>query len=75
MAAKTLLGSSTQDKRLRASTPKGGGTAAAQALGALMAEAAQRAGITQLVVDRGGYRYHGRVKAFVEALRAGGLRV
>ncbi len=47
---------------------------AAQA-GRLLAERAQQAGVSGAVFDRGGYRYHGRVKAFAEGVREGGLRV
>ena len=47
----------------------------ATALGRRMAERAQAAGIQSAVFDRGGYRYHGRVKAFAEGVREGGLPV
>lgn len=50
-----------------------GGMAQAQALGAAAGEAARQRGITRVVFDRSGYRYHGRVKALAEALRAAGL--
>jgi large subunit ribosomal protein L18 len=43
--------------------------------GKLLAERAQKAGITSAVFDRGGYQFHGRVKAFAEGVREGGLRV
>ena len=43
--------------------------------GKLLAERAQKAGISSAVFDRGGYQYHGRVKAFAEGAREGGLRV
>ena len=43
--------------------------------GALLAERAQAAGVQRAVFDRGGYRYHGRVKAFAEGVREGGLKV
>ena len=77
LAEKTLAGFSTLDKRLRGTAkPKQAGTApAAQALGKLVAEETTKRGITRVVFDRGGYAYHGRVKAFAEALRAGGLQV
>lgn len=48
-------------------------TAAAQAVGEAVAAKARERGIQQVVFDRGGYRYHGRVKAVAEAMRAGGL--
>ena len=75
VSAKTLVGVSTLDKQLRASAKNSSGTVAAQALGKLVAEKAARQGITQVVFDRGGYLYHGRVKAFADALRAGGLHL
>jgi large subunit ribosomal protein L18 len=49
------------------------GTEQAQRAGALLAERAQAAGVTSAVFDRGGYRYHGRVKALAEAAREAGL--
>ena len=51
----------------------GGNVAAAGALGKLLAERAKAAGIERVAFDRSGFRYHGRVKAFAEAARAGGL--
>lgn len=53
--------------------PAGTKTAAAAAIGAAVAAQAREKGITHIVFDRGGYRYHGRVKAAAEAMRAGGL--
>jgi large subunit ribosomal protein L18 len=47
--------------------------AAAKAVGTLLAEKAKAGGINQVVFDRGGYKYHGRVKALADAARAGGL--
>jgi large subunit ribosomal protein L18 len=47
----------------------------ASRLGALLAERARAAGIERAVFDRGGYKYHGRVKAFAEGVREGGLAV
>jgi len=47
--------------------------AAAKAVGTLLAEKAKAAGVQSVVFDRGGYKYHGRVKALADAARAGGL--
>lgn len=73
VAGKTLLGCSTKDERLKLAT--GGNISAAEALGKLIAVEATSKGIKQVVFDRGGYVYHGRVKAFADAVRAGGLQV
>lgn len=51
-----------------------GRTGQAKAVGAALAERAKAAGVSEAVFDRGGYRYHGRVKALADAARAGGLR-
>lgn len=56
------------------STIKGNKTKTASAIGELLAKKAQDAGINQVVFDRGGYKYHGRVKALAEGLRRGGLK-
>ncbi len=72
--AKTLLGGSTLDKQVRQAVKGGSRTSLAQALGSALAQEAGKLGITQVVFDRGGYVYHGRVKAFAEALRQGGLQ-
>ncbi len=54
-------------------TAKGDKTAHAKAVGSLIAKRAKAAGISRVVFDRGGYLYHGRVKALAEAAREGGL--
>ena len=69
--SKVLVCASTLDKELRSG--KTGNTDAAKAVGALVAERAKAAGITQVAFDRSGFRYHGRVKALADAVRAGGL--
>lgn len=73
MAGKTLQGWSTLDERLSKKMGHGGNVPAATALGALVAQDAKTKGITKVVFDRGGYVYHGRVKALAEAIRAGGV--
>ena len=47
--------------------------AAAEAVGKALAERARAAGVTRVVLDRGGYRYHGRVRSLAEGARSGGL--
>ena len=68
---KTLAAASTTEKDLKGKT--GGNVAAAQSVGKAIAERAQAAGVSQVVFDRGGYVYHGRVKAVAEGAREGGL--
>ena len=72
-AGHTLAAASTLDKDLRSSLKKGGDVEAASAVGKLVAERASKAGVKQVVFDRGAYLYHGRVKALAEAAREGGL--
>lgn len=74
VAGKTLLGWSTKDERLKHLRARGN-AAAAKELGTLVAADASKKGITRIVFDRGGYLFHGRVKALAEAVRAGGLEV
>jgi len=74
VGGKTLLGCSTQDERLKKLAQKNR-MELATALGKFMAAEAKQRGITRVVFDRGGYLYHGRVKAVAEAVRAEGLQV
>lgn len=67
---KTVVAASSVDKSNRTS---GGNIAAAKTIGKAVAERAREKGITKVVFDRGGYQYHGRVKALAEAARAAGL--
>jgi large subunit ribosomal protein L18 len=67
----TLASASTTEKDLRGGT--GGNIDAAQRVGRTIAERALAAGVSQVVFDRGGYLYHGRVKALTDAARAAGL--
>ena len=69
----TLAAASSTDKGLRGKLKKGADTDAAKAVGTLVAERALAAGISEVVFDRGGYRYHGRVKALADSAREGGL--
>jgi large subunit ribosomal protein L18 len=68
---KTVASASTLEKDVRGST--GATIAAAQEVGKRLAEAAKKAGVTQVVFDRGGFLYHGRVKALADAARESGL--
>ncbi|MCG8440349.1 MAG: 50S ribosomal protein L18, partial [Caulobacterales bacterium] len=68
-AGRTLAAASSLDK----SVGEGGGAAAAEAVGKLIAERAKKAGVSDVVFDRGGYLFHGRVKALADAAREGGL--
>ena len=68
------LSASSIDKTLRPDLKKGWDTAAAEAVGKLVAERAKEAGVEAVVFDRGGYRYHGRVKAVADAAREAGLK-
>jgi large subunit ribosomal protein L18 len=70
----TLVSASSNDKESRKQTKGGGNVAAAKVVGKTVAERARQKGISQVVFDRGGYRYHGRVKALAEAAREAGLK-
>ena len=67
------MGKSTLAKDLRAKIKTGGNINAAAVLGQTLAAEAVKKGITQVCFDRGGYLYHGRIKAFAEAARKAGL--
>lgn len=69
----TLVAASTTEKDMRETLSDQGKTALSQLVGKRVAERALSAGITQVVFDRGGYKYHGRVKALAEAAREAGL--
>ena len=70
---RTLAAASSLDKELRGKLKTGADKEAAAAVGKLVAERAKSAGLSKVVFDRGGYLYHGRVKALAEAAREGGL--
>ena len=69
----TLVAASSLDETLRGKIKTGANKDAAKAVGTLVAERAKKAGVTQVVFDRGGYVYHGRVKELAEAAREAGL--
>ena len=72
--AKVLVSASTLEPELRKSVTYGGNVQAAAAVGKRIAEKAKQLGIEAVAFDRGGYKYHGRVKALAEAARAHGLK-
>jgi large subunit ribosomal protein L18 len=69
----TLVAASSLEKTLREGAKTGANIDAAKAVGKLIAERAKEKGIKDVVFDRGGYLYHGRVKALADAAREGGL--
>ena len=69
----TLVAASSLEKPMREGGAKGANKDAAKTVGKLIAERAKEHGVTDVVFDRGGYLYHGRIKALAEAAREGGL--
>jgi len=69
-AGHTIAAASSVEKN---SAKSGGNIAGAKAIGKLVAERAKEKGVTKVVFDRGGYQYHGRVKALADAAREAGL--
>ncbi len=72
-AGRTLAAASTLEKDMRANLKTGADRAAAEAVGKAVAERAIAAGVKDVVFDRGGYLFHGRVKALADGAREGGL--
>ena len=70
----TLASASTLEKDVLGSAKTGGDAAAAALVGKTLAERAKEAGVEDVVFDRGGYMFHGRVKALADAAREGGLK-
>jgi large subunit ribosomal protein L18 len=70
----TVCSASTRAKDLRGGVTYGGNTEAAKAIGKVLAERAQAAGVTAVAFDRNGYKYHGRIKALADAAREAGLK-
>ncbi|MBN8531584.1 MAG: 50S ribosomal protein L18 [Alphaproteobacteria bacterium] len=70
----TLVAASTVDKEVRTKLKSGSTKDAAKLVGELIAARAGKAKVTDVVFDRGGYLYHGRVASLAEAARAGGLK-
>jgi large subunit ribosomal protein L18 len=70
----TLASASSLEKTLREGMKTGANADAAKAVGKLLAERAAAKGVKEVVFDRGGYLFHGRVKALADAAREGGLK-
>ena len=70
---RTLASASTMEKAMREQLNTGATVEAARIVGKELAERAKKAGVAKVVFDRGGYMYHGRVKALAEGAREGGL--
>jgi large subunit ribosomal protein L18 len=73
-AGKTLAHASSLDKDLRGDKKKGATVDAAKAVGSLIATRAKEKGVDTVVFDRGGFQYHGRIKALADAAREAGLK-
>ena len=73
-SGKTLVAASSVDKETKKGLKGGGNIAAAKVIGKAVAERAKAAGVNKVVFDRGGYKYHGRVKALADAAREAGLQ-
>jgi len=73
-SGRTLAAASTLDKDVRASVKNGATSEAAATIGKLIAERGKKAGVGEVIFDRGAYIYHGRVKALADAAREGGLQ-
>ena len=71
---KTLVSASSVDGETKKALKGGGNVAAAKVIGKAVAERAKAAGVGKVVFDRGGYKYHGRVKALADAAREAGLQ-
>ena len=74
IAGKTLVAAGSTEKDVRGDMPNGGNIKAAILVGSAVAERAKSAGVTKVQFDRGGRRYHGRIKALADAARKGGLQ-
>ena len=74
VSGRTLVAASDVDKELARTKDGKAKTDVAKLVGEKIAERAKKAGIDQVVFDRGGYPFHGRIKALADAARAGGLK-
>ena len=69
----TVASASSTDKEIRKTLANGGNVAAAKTVGEIIAKRLKEKGLTEVVFDRGGYLYHGRIKALADAAREAGL--
>ena len=74
IAGRTLASAATTSGEVRGDLKNGGNVAAAKMVGKTIAERGKAAGITKVAFDRGGRKYHGRIKALADAAREGGLQ-
>jgi large subunit ribosomal protein L18 len=74
LQGRTLVAASTMEKEVRGDLKNAGNIQAAKAVGKVVAQRAKAKGIEAVVFDRGGYLYHGRVKALADAARESGLK-
>lgn len=74
VSGSTIVAASTTDPEIKASLDGKKKTEQAEIVGSLIGKRAQDKGISKVVLDRGGYQYHGRIKALAEAARKAGLR-
>jgi len=70
---KTLVAASTREKALAEGLKSNSSSSAAEKVGKTIAERAKAKGISAVIFDRGGYKYHGRIKALADAARGAGL--
>jgi large subunit ribosomal protein L18 len=73
-SGRTIVSASSVDKETKKNLKGGGNIASAKAVGKTIAERAKAKGVAKVVFDRGGYKYHGRVKALADAAREAGLQ-
>ena len=71
---RTVCSASSLDETLKSDAKRGANVAAAKAVGSLIATRAKEKGVLAVVFDRGGFQYHGRIKALADAAREGGLK-
>ena len=73
-SGRTVCSASSLDEGLKGVAKRGANVAAAKAVGSLIATRAKEKGVEAVVFDRGGFQYHGRIKALADAAREGGLK-